>query len=186
MDRLKRSLTCCGIGLLLVAPGCKLTRPEVPPGRPFAQDGRQRPPVQFSNESHPMDGSATANLMPNSAGSTRMGPGVGVGTGRSGELAGGPGGSFGPPGTSGRPGDGIGRTTPSPTVDDDALPASTTPRRPSIEPIPSREPAPLPDPSASAPTLPPEAEPLPQAAPASAPGPGVGTMGEPGALPSPN
>ena len=62
MDRLSRKLAASALGLLLVAPGCRMTRPEVPPGRPYANDGRQRKAIEFSSEGHPVNGAATANV----------------------------------------------------------------------------------------------------------------------------
>jgi hypothetical protein len=57
MDRLNRTMAGCGLLLLLAAAGgCRSTRPEVPPGRPYTSDGRQVPPMSFSNDPHPMTG----------------------------------------------------------------------------------------------------------------------------------
>ncbi len=57
MDRLDRALACCGLAALLsAAPGCRGTKSEVPPGRPYGADGRQLPPVGFSTEPHPAFG----------------------------------------------------------------------------------------------------------------------------------
>jgi hypothetical protein len=57
MDRLNRSrsLTGCGLLLLLAAGGCRSTQPEVPPGRPYTSDGRQAPAVGFSTDPHPLN-----------------------------------------------------------------------------------------------------------------------------------
>jgi len=55
MDRLNRSLTGCGLLLLLAAGGCRSTQPEVPPGRPYTSDGRQAPPVGFSSDPHALN-----------------------------------------------------------------------------------------------------------------------------------
>jgi hypothetical protein len=57
MDRLNRSrsLTGCGLLLLLAAGGCRSTQPEVPPGRPYTSDGRQAPAVGFSADPHPLN-----------------------------------------------------------------------------------------------------------------------------------
>jgi hypothetical protein len=55
MDRLNRSLTGCGLALLLAAGGCRSTQPEVPPGRPYTSDGKQVPPVAFSSDPHPLN-----------------------------------------------------------------------------------------------------------------------------------
>jgi hypothetical protein len=55
MDRLNRSLTGCGLILLLAAGGCRSTQPEVPPARPYTSDGRQAPPVGFSSDPHALN-----------------------------------------------------------------------------------------------------------------------------------
>jgi hypothetical protein len=55
MDRLNRSLTGCGLLLLLAAGGCRSTQPEVPPGRPYTSDGRQAPAVGFSSDPHALN-----------------------------------------------------------------------------------------------------------------------------------
>jgi hypothetical protein len=57
MDRLNRNAAGCGLMLMLAtAGGCRSTRPEVPPGRPYTNDGRQVPPINFSSDPHPMTG----------------------------------------------------------------------------------------------------------------------------------
>jgi hypothetical protein len=98
MDRLNRTVAGCGLTLVLAAAGgCKSTRPEVPPGRPYTSDGRQVPPIGFSSDPHAMTG-----------------PGIVAGSGASGGPQFGTPGSatsanmgaptmnqFGPPGTSG-------------------------------------------------------------------------------------
>ncbi len=160
MDRLTRSLAFCGIGFLLTASGCKMTRPEVPPGRPYSNDGRQRPAIGFSSDGHPVDGAATTNMMPDSPGG-KLAQGIGTGATRPdvSPLLGGAGGSFGPPGTGGRSTD---RASTAPG-DDSLLPAGSSPSpRPSIEPSPA-------SPSSSSTTLPsttlpPDAEPRPELA----------------------
>ncbi len=68
MDRLNRTLTGCGLTLLLAAGGCRSTQPEVPPGRPYANDGRQVPPIGFSSDPHPMSGPGITANMPGMAG----------------------------------------------------------------------------------------------------------------------
>lgn len=57
MDRLTRTLAGCGLGLLMIAPGCKSV-PEVPPGRKFgtppsAPIGAELPGVDFGNDPRP-------------------------------------------------------------------------------------------------------------------------------------
>ena len=76
MDRLNRTLTGCGLTLLLAAGGCRSTQPEVPPGRPYTSDGRQVPPIGFSSDPHPMSGPGiTAGVpgMPGAPGSPQLG-----------------------------------------------------------------------------------------------------------------
>ena len=53
MDRLNRGLAGYGLVLALTIPGagCRTTPSEVPPGRPFASDGK--PPVGFSQSPNP-------------------------------------------------------------------------------------------------------------------------------------
>ena len=190
MDRLARSLACCGLGFVLTASGCRMTRPEVPPGRPYSKDGRQRPAIGFSSEGHPVDGAATTNLMPDTAGASRLAEGIGSGATRPNmsTILGGASGSFGPPGTSGRGeqssrANGTGPSSGPAPGDDAVLPAGapTLPRQ-SIDPNPGS--------SSSANTLPPDAAPRPdQSHPSSqtvqpvmdAPG----QMGRTGDFPSP-
>ena len=193
MDRLTRSLTLCGFGLLLTASGCRMTRPEVPPGRPYSNDGRQRPAIGFSSDGHPVDGAATTNMVPDSSASSRLGQGIGTGATRPdmSPLLGGAGGSFGPPGTSGRPnstaqGDVADRASSSSAPGDDSVLPAGAPSlpRPSIEPAPSPEPTEVPA------TLPPDAVPRPGLeAPASQTvqptNDGPGQMSRPNNFPSP-
>jgi hypothetical protein len=84
MDRLYRSLTGCGLVLLLAAGGCRSTQPEVPPGRPYTNDGRQVPPIGFSSEPHGMTGPGMTAGMPGLAagpGSPQLGtPGAAAST----------------------------------------------------------------------------------------------------------
>ena len=61
MDRLNRSLACCGLVLILAASGCRTPRPEVPPGHAFANDGAQAPPVRLSSEPPPAIGPGAAS-----------------------------------------------------------------------------------------------------------------------------
>ena len=179
MDRLSRSLAFYGFGLVLTASGCKMTRPEVPPGRPYANDGRQRPAIDFSSGGHPVDGSAVTNIIPDSPGASRLGQGIGSGASRPNvaPILGGAGGAFGPPGTSGR-------SDPSP-ADNMVLPTDTSPTpRPSIEPSPATA---APEPT----TLPPDAEPRPevQPPPSQSVAPAMdtpGRMGRANDFPSPN
>ncbi len=183
MDRLTRSLAFGGFGLLLTASGCKMTRPEVPPGRPYAKDGRQRPAIDFSSAGHPVDGAAVTNLMPDSPGANKLGQGIGSGGNRPNvaPILGGAGGAFGPPGTSGR-------SDPS-RADNMVLPTDS-----SSMPAPSGEPKPDPASPAPAPaptTLPPDAEPRPEIAPPSSQAvvPAMdspGRMGQANDFPSPN
>lgn len=203
MDRYSRSmaLLMVGFGSLLTTTGCKVARPEVPPGRPYSNDGRQRPAIDFSSAPHPVDGSAMTNLMPDSAGASKLAQGIGSTGDRpdmSPLLGGGKSGAFGPPGTSGRP-------DPSAATDDDTVRARTTPAaaeadlpagspdlgRPSISPNPypgSTSPS---QPSQPVSTLPANSEPQPDAsAPASQviqpPDSTTGVMGRVNDMPSPN
>jgi hypothetical protein len=62
MDRLKLTLAGCGLSLVLAAPGCRSTRSEVPPHRPYSSDGKQMPPtIGFSSDPHPLTGGAAMN-----------------------------------------------------------------------------------------------------------------------------
>ena len=47
MDRLNRTLAGSGLALLVAATGsgCRSTQSQVPPGRPYTNDGRQGAPV---------------------------------------------------------------------------------------------------------------------------------------------
>ena len=105
MDRLSRSLALCGMGVVLTASGCRSARPEVPPGRPYSNDGRRQPAIGFSSDPHPVDGSAMTNIVPDSPGAGRMAQGLNANSSRpdmSSVLGGDANGSYGPPGTSGR------------------------------------------------------------------------------------
>ncbi len=102
MDRLTRPFVACGLGLLLATTGCKSTRNEVPPGRPFAKDGQQRKAIEFSSNGHPISAAATANFMPNNLGGSNLASGIGSSGSRpDGAAFGGPPGAYGAPGTSG-------------------------------------------------------------------------------------
>ncbi len=71
MDRLSYTLAACGISALLLGTGCRSTRSEVPPGRPYAGDGRQAPPVGFSSDPRPLPNNAaglTPGVIPNTPG----------------------------------------------------------------------------------------------------------------------
>lgn len=59
MDRLKVTLTACGLAALLIGPGCRNLRPEVPPGPPYSSDGRQMPAVGFSSDAHAPNAAAS-------------------------------------------------------------------------------------------------------------------------------
>ncbi len=51
MDRLRRNaFALLGLMVLGLGTGCKSTKPEVPPGRGYTNDGRQIPPVGFSTD----------------------------------------------------------------------------------------------------------------------------------------
>ena len=102
MDRLPRPFVAFGLCLFLAAAGCKSTRPEVPPGRPFAKDGQQRQAISFSSEGHPASAAASTNIMPNNLGGSNLASGIGAGAGRPNATNfGAPPGVYGPPGTSG-------------------------------------------------------------------------------------
>ena len=104
MDRLPRPFVACGLGLLLAAAGCKSTRNEVPPGRPFAKDGQQRKAIEFSSDGHPVSAAAGPAAMPNNLGGSNLASGIGSNAGRpDGSAFGAPPGAYGAPGTSGMP-----------------------------------------------------------------------------------
>lgn len=161
MVRLTRSmaLSAYGLGLALVASGCKMTRPEVPPGRPYSSDGRQRPAIGFSSEAHPVNGAALTNVMPDSPGAGKLADGIGSTASKPevSTLLGGAPGAFGPPGTSGRVGTGESRTSPS--EDGSVLPAGAPDfGRPSISP----DPLPAAGAPSSSNTVPADAPPQPE------------------------
>ncbi len=102
MDRLPRPFAACGLGLLLVATGCRMTRTEVPPGRPYANDGRQRKAIEFSSGGHPLNGAAITNLQPNNTGGSTLGQGIPAGVSRPDASSyGAPPGNYGAPGSAG-------------------------------------------------------------------------------------
>ncbi len=191
MDRVSRTLALSGLGLLLTAAGCRSTRSEVPPGRPYSNDGRQRPAIGFSNDPHPVDGAAITNIMPDSPGAARTGQGVGVGTNRPDALSALGGGlgsngnlaNIGAPTANGDP-NAAGSARGGLPADDSVVPAGAPSLpRPSINPTPA--------PSSGRATLPADAEPLPDlAAPASQAVQPVldspGKMGQANDLPNPN
>ena len=101
MDRLNRILVGGGLAAALVsgAIGCRSTRPEVPPSRSYAPDGKQPPPIGFSSTPgvSPMTGlspSAGTGALPGNSQFGTPAPGAGSYGAPTGN-------SFGPPGTSG-------------------------------------------------------------------------------------
>lgn len=56
MDRLTRTLTGCSLAIVLSATGCRSTRPEVPPGPAYSNDGRELPKGGFGSDPHPAIG----------------------------------------------------------------------------------------------------------------------------------
>ena len=191
MDRLSRPIAAIGLGLglFLIAPGCRMTRPEVPPGRPYSDDGRQRAPIAFSSEGHPVNGAATAHLTPDSPGNTKLADGAGTGRPDVGGLLGGSDGAFGPPGTSGRSGSGGGVAAGLPAdraPDDEAVLPAGAPSLPRQSIAPRPAPAqvlPVPDPAAA---LPPAIEGAGPADQIVLPAIEAGQMGRGNDLPSPN
>jgi hypothetical protein len=138
-----RPFVVLGLGLLLAAAGCRSTRNEVPPGRPFAKDGQQRKAIEFSNDPHPMNASAGPAAMPNGLGGSNMASGIGSSGGRpDGASYGGPPGAYGAPGTAGMPQPG--------TTDPSTSRASGGSLGTAPEALPPMEanPGPLPSPSA--------------------------------------
>jgi hypothetical protein len=101
MDRLPRPFVACGLGLLMAAAGCRATRTEVPPGRPFATDGNQKKAIEFSSEGHPISAAAGPAAMPNNLGGSNMASGIGSSGGRpDGAAFGAPPGAYGAPGSA--------------------------------------------------------------------------------------
>ena len=188
MDRLPRSFVACslglGLGLLLAATGCKATRPEVPPGRPFAKDGQQRKAIEFSSDGHPVSAAASSNFMPNNLGGSNLASGIGSGSSRpDGAAFGAPPGAYGPPGTAGMPGS----TDPATVRASETLPQMDAPPSVAMPPVvqspPAGSPPTTPDLNVSQP--PREARPTPNPV---IPGPldAPGSMGTPDQMPSPN
>jgi hypothetical protein len=184
MDRFPRTLAACGLGVLMAAAGCRSTRPEVPPGRPFANDGRQRKAIEFSSEGHPVRADAAVGYPPTggAGGVTSLANGIGTGASRPDPAAfGAPPGAYGGPGTSG-----LGQPpslTPA-TSDPAAMPAAMPPP-PSTSPTTNSPPAGLPP----APML--EVAPPSLSTPApnqviQGPPDTPGKMGRPDQMPSPN
>ena len=102
MDRLPRFLALCGFVVLVAAPGCRSTRPEVPPGRPFSKDGQQRKAIEFSSDGHPTSAAASNSLMTGGVDNSGIASGIGSRASRpDGASFGAPRGAYGAPGTSG-------------------------------------------------------------------------------------
>lgn len=102
MDRPHRPLAAALLCLTALAPGCRSTRNEVPPARPYASDGRQRKKIDFSSQGHPLNGAANAVFQPSTT--PNMPPGLVPRPGSergSSPFSAIPGPSFGAPGTSG-------------------------------------------------------------------------------------
>ena len=187
MDRLKYARWFgTGLGLILAASGCKTPRSEVPPGRPYLNDGRQAPPVGFSSEPPPATfpssspdatmGGATGST-PNPFGSTS------AGMSRYGAPSDH---GYGPPATSSPGGMSTGSSALGATGTPGASPFGTSvgtyPSDPNTNP--ASLPPPTMPPNEMAPATLPEMEPLPALAPPAGFKP-VGSMGESGAAPSP-
>lgn len=102
MDRHKALVAGCGVVLLLVAPGCRSTRSEVPPGRPYGGDGRpipSMPSTGFSSEPRPSVSMGTN--YPGNVGPGGTAPQYGTPAPGAGERYGAPTpNAYGPPGTS--------------------------------------------------------------------------------------
>jgi hypothetical protein len=97
MDRLNHAMAGCGLMLVLAAAGgCKSTRSEVPPGRPYTNDGKQVPPIGFSSEPHAMTGPGIVGGS-GAPGAPQFGT---PGSASSANLGAPTGNQFGPPGTS--------------------------------------------------------------------------------------
>ena len=68
MDRLDRNaVALLGLIVLGLGTGCRSTKPEVPPGRGFTNDGRQIPPVGFSTDPQVPAGALATTPQPGSA-----------------------------------------------------------------------------------------------------------------------
>lgn len=96
MDRLDRTLIGCGLWLVVAAVGCRSTKPEVPPGRPYTSDGRQVPPIEFSSDPRGTSGPGTS-MLPGAPGSSQYGTPSPATAGNYGAPTGN---AYGPPGTS--------------------------------------------------------------------------------------
>jgi hypothetical protein len=124
MDRFVRPSFALGFGLFLAATGCRSTQPEVPPGRPFAADGKQRDAIQFSSQGHPPLAQGSAPYMPNNLGGSDLAAGMATpGMKPDGSSYGGPPGQYGAPGTAGSAPSTANLSDPS-TVRTTAAPAS--------------------------------------------------------------
>jgi hypothetical protein len=70
MDRLGRALTCgtlvLVVGTVATVSGCRSTRNEIPPGKPYATTGGTPPSLGFNSAPHP-NSSIGAGLYGNSA-----------------------------------------------------------------------------------------------------------------------
>ncbi len=133
-----------GLSLLSAATGCKNTRPEVPPGRPYTPDGRQKPAVGFSTDPRPL--TTDPNVGPGGIGRgagladrSEANP-LGMPPGAGGTNYGIPAnGSFGPAGTAGL------ADSPPPLTDPGATRTSTPgalAEPPALTPPPTSTPAP--------------------------------------------
>jgi hypothetical protein len=113
--RLASSSVLLSVGVLAtltLSSGCRSTRSEVPPGKPYARTGDQPPSVGFSTQPHPAEGGMNPpyNMGPGGMTDDRL---AGVGGGQTAEpLYGTPtdgskgvdlptANAYGPPGTSG-------------------------------------------------------------------------------------
>ncbi|WZO96004.1 hypothetical protein EP7_002977 [Isosphaeraceae bacterium EP7] len=139
MDRLNRTLAACGLGLLVAtsATGCRSTKSEVPPGRPYLGDGRQAPPaVGFSTDPSTPTGAMAGMPDPNNP--ARSAPTFGPLGNTPNAMAGygnPTGGRYGPPGTSGTT-----DQAPPPanlTPEYNVVPASTSAPLPAAAPAPA-------------------------------------------------
>jgi hypothetical protein len=151
MDRLTRPFFACGLGLLMAAVGCRSTHNEVPPGRPFAQDGKQQKAIEFSSEGHPVSAAAGPAAMPNGLGGSNLASGIGSSGARpDGAAFGAPPGAYGAPGsaptadaaTTRASGGPLG-TPPDVLPPPGSSPASSAPA-PDLSVAPSRELQPMP------------------------------------------
>jgi hypothetical protein len=180
MDRLPRSFVACGLGLLMAAAGCRSTRNEVPPGRPFAKDGQQRKAIEFSQDPHPLSAAAGPAAMPGGLGGSNLASGIGSSTARpDGSAFGGPPGAYGAPGTAG---------IPQPGASD---PSITRSSGGSLGTPPGELPPMEAPPGGSSPTAVPDVSPSREIQPMPSqtvvpPNDSPGSMGSPNQAPSPN